>query len=122
MEADAALIREILARECETVTSYEVLAARATDATTRSLILHLAHEEKEHIAECARYLARLDADYATFLKAPLRHTLEDGSTVEIPELPAQASEPTQSKPQAQWPPTSFTIGSLIERRRQETAR
>ena len=122
MEADAALIREILARECETVTSYEALAARATDATTKGLILHLAHEEKEHIAECARYLARLDADYAAFLNAPMRHTLADGTVLEIPELPAQGSEPPKSKPQPQWPPTSFTIGSLIERRRQETAR
>jgi rubrerythrin len=115
MESDAALIREILARECETVSSYEALAARATDPATRTLIQHLAREEKEHIAECAKFLARLDAEYADYLRQPLQHVLgapEPGAAMQAEEALRRGAVPA-TRPPASQPSLSWTIGSLI---------
>jgi rubrerythrin len=121
MESDAALIREILARECETVSSYESLATRATDPVTRTLILHLAREEKEHIAECAKFLARLDAEYAEHLRQPLQHVL--GAAESVPGTQAveslrQSAETRRPAPggSAAQPPVSWTVGSLMTAR------
>lgn len=107
MHPDASLIRIVLARECETVNEYEALAARAQDETTRNLLLHLAHEEKEHIAECALFLAQLDSAYKSFLEKPLDHALGGSTPIQAPK----PEEPTHPK----LSPYGFTVGSLIER-------
>ena len=73
---DADLIREVLARESETVTRYLHLAAQAEDPVTRDLILHLAKEEKEHIAECAKYLTLLDGAYRRYFERDLSTFLD----------------------------------------------
>jgi hypothetical protein len=125
MESDAALIREILARECETVNHYEALASRASDAATRALILHLAHEEKEHIAECAHFLTRLDPAYAEFFDKPLDRLLGKEAPA-VPSAPATGppaaapapAQPGPASPALATPPQAapaFTIGSLIDR-------
>jgi rubrerythrin len=115
MQADAALIREILARECDTVNLYEQMADRASDATTRTLILHLAREEKEHIAECARFLARLDADYAAYLEKPLGHAIDgEDAPAASPVEAAAPPRPPAALGAAAWQ-GHFTIGSLMQR-------
>ncbi len=95
--SDASLIRTILARECDTVNEYETLAAQAESEVIRNLILHLAKEEKEHIAECALVLARLDAEYRTYLAKPLSHVDEGfADDAVIASVQASAAAPLDS--------------------------
>lgn len=58
--------RTVLARELETISTYESLAAGAGEET-RALLSHLAAEEKEHVAEALALLRRLDAEQAAKL-------------------------------------------------------
>lgn len=57
---DIARIRQVLARELETISEYEELARAAESADVRAFFLHLAEEEKEHVAEAVYLLARFD--------------------------------------------------------------
>jgi hypothetical protein len=57
---DIARIRQVLARELETISEYEELARAAESNDVRAFFLHLAEEEKEHVAEATYLLARLD--------------------------------------------------------------
>lgn len=61
-DGDLALVRAVLARELETINEYEAFAQRAGDPTIRAFFLHLAKEEKEHVAEAMHLIHRLDAD------------------------------------------------------------
>jgi len=117
MSKDAAILRDVLARECDTVNHYESLAAKAEDRSVRELMLHLALEEKEHIAECARLLAHLDADYAEMLKKPLSHALGDHAPDQDSTIDLGSSTEQVATPEAGAPPQrlTFTIGSLIRR-------
>ncbi len=122
---DASILRDILARECDTVNEYVRLAEKATREDVRDLVLHLAKEEKEHIAECARLLAHLDDEYLEYLKKPLSHAIGDSAPPaqdlfeDSTETPAPAAPPPQGKGipgQGQAilaSPYHFTIGSLI---------
>jgi len=96
--SDANLIRTILARECDTVNEYEALAARAQDPKIRNLILHFAEEEKEHIAECALVLARIDSQYATYLNKSLTHIDEAWAEPNEPSEPNEPNEPATPNP------------------------
>ena len=127
--SDASIIRTILARECDTVNEYEILAAQAEDPRIRSLVLHLAEEEKEHIAECALLLARIDAEYARYLDKSLDHIDEmwneqEGSAEHAPTAPAHAAPQTTTAAPGPAPvmpsgtqitndPYARTIGSLF---------
>ena len=113
MSSDAAILREILARECETVNHYESLAARAESDSVRTLVLHLASEEKEHIAECARLLAHVDDEYAQMMAKPLAHALGEHA-VEAGAPPA-AEPPAPAHVPGASTRAGFTIGSLISR-------
>jgi hypothetical protein len=59
---DAARVRGVLTRELETISTYEALARAADGPEVRAFLLHLALEEKEHVAEATALLRRLDAD------------------------------------------------------------
>lgn len=118
MSPDASLIREIMARECDTVNHYVALAARAVDENVRALILHLAREEKEHIAECSRSLAALDPEYAQLLQKPFAHALDGGQDAQ----PAPPPSPPAAAPGLQHHTGAFTIGSLIVRAPQEKSK
>lgn len=58
---DIARIRQVLARELETISEYEELARAAESSDVRAFFLHLAEEEKEHVAEAVYLLARFDS-------------------------------------------------------------
>lgn len=57
---DAARVRSVLSRELETISHYEAMATRATLPGVRDFFLHLASEEKEHVAEAVAVLRSLD--------------------------------------------------------------
>lgn len=108
MADDATILRTVLAREAETVNEYEALAEAAESEEVRRLMLHIAREEREHIAVCVQYLARIDGDFKAHLDR------------EHPPLDAEGRKaPAPAAPAAPAPATpvlnAFTIGSLIER-------
>jgi hypothetical protein len=57
---DVARVRDALIRELETITRYEQLAAQADSPDVRNFFLHLANEEKEHVAEAVMLMRQLD--------------------------------------------------------------
>ena len=54
-------LRDVMARELETVSQYEAHAAAETDPEARALFQHLADEEKEHVSEVYEALLNKDA-------------------------------------------------------------
>ncbi|HEX8822868.1 MAG TPA: ferritin [Archangium sp.] len=61
LSSDVALVRRVLARELETINEYEAFARAASSPELRDFFLHLAAEEKEHVAEAVHMLRLLDA-------------------------------------------------------------
>lgn len=59
---DVARIRRVLARELDTISEYEQLAREAESPELRTFFLHLATEEKEHVAEATWLLGKLDPE------------------------------------------------------------
>ncbi len=57
-----ARLRDVMARELETISMYESYAEAETDPQMKTLFQHLADEEKEHVTEC--YEALLTRDVA----------------------------------------------------------
>jgi hypothetical protein len=60
--SDRARVRLVLMRELETINTYEEMAQRAEDSVVKNFFLHLALEEKEHVAEAVQMLQVLDGD------------------------------------------------------------
>src|SRR5687768_377525 len=58
---DAARVRHVLLRELETINTYEEFAKAAGSEELKQFFLHLADEEKEHVAEVTMILRKLDA-------------------------------------------------------------
>ena len=122
---DARLVRTVMARECDTVNEYYALAEQATSEAIRALLMHLADEEKEHIAECSLVLAKLDASYSHYLNKPIGHV--DPALAEDASAPSPASaaadddeEATSAEvtsldsgPTLSSRPTQLTVGSLF---------
>ena len=88
---DIARIRQVLARELETISEYEELARAAESSDARAFFLHLATEEKEHVAEAVFLLGKFDpSQQAQFAK--------DFSTAHFGTA-AAAPEPSPTAPQ-----------------------
>lgn len=68
---DVARIRQVLARELETINEYEAFAAASSDPEVRAFFLHLAAEEKEHVAEATQMLRMLDAGQDAHFLEPI---------------------------------------------------
>jgi rubrerythrin len=109
MSKDAQLIRTIMARECDTVNAYEAMAEEAEDESIRNLILHIAEEELEHIAECARVLEKLDPRYARMVKHVATHLDDNLNPIKSPSSTLSEKAPSKIKQ-----PEGFTVGSLIQ--------
>ena len=119
---DARLVRTVMARECDTVNEYYALAEQATSEAIRALLMHLADEEKEHIAECSLVLAKLDASYGHYLTKPIGHV--DPALADDASAPSQSSTADEeatsaevtsldSGPTLSSRPTQLTVGSLF---------
>lgn len=67
-------LRDVLARELETISMYEAYAEAETDPQMKTLFQHLADEEKEHVTEI--YEAILGRD------APQKKWAESGAHVQ----------------------------------------
>src|SRR3954453_18209218 len=97
IEDDLLLVRDVLARELETINSYLRLLRSAKSERVRAFLAHITDEEKEHVAEALEIIKELDPVQAALL--------ERGPHA---ALPATRS-PSQNSPQL---PQGFTVGSL----------
>ncbi|MEN3331787.1 MAG: hypothetical protein V7641_1152 [Blastocatellia bacterium] len=94
---DLLLVRDVLARELETINSYLRLLRSAKTERVRAFLAHITDEEKEHVAEALEIIKALDPVQAALL--------EHGSHAEPPAGPP----PSQILPDT---PPGFTVGSL----------
>jgi rubrerythrin len=110
MPSDVELVRQVLARELETINQYEQAAREADTELIRAFFRHLADEEKEHVAEAIQLLHQLDgAQRARASKVDVRLEHFGGA----PAHRAAAEHPAPPTPQAT---RSFTVGSLKRRK------
>jgi len=97
---DVQILREILARELETINNYQNLLGRARSAEVASFINHIIDEEKEHVAESMTLINSIDERQA------LRFTNSDhwreGNTDEV----------ANHQESAKRSEGAFTVGSL----------
>jgi rubrerythrin len=62
---DVVLLREILARELETINVYQSLLSRTNNPAVVEFIVHVMDEEKEHVAEAMEFINKLDPRQAS---------------------------------------------------------
>ncbi len=99
---DTALVRRVLARELDTINEYEAMAESAADPTIRAFLLHLAQEEKEHVAEAMALIRARDVD-------------QEAKSAAVDVRPDHFTTGTKSGAPTASPsglPRSFTVGSL----------
>ena len=99
-EEDLMLVRDILAREIETINTYLRLLDKARTEEIKTFLRHITEEEKEHVAEAVELIKRLDQSQAALL-SKADHWRETSAQTGIAEQPAsfQATK-------------SLTVGSL----------
>ena len=115
METDVQRLRQVLARELETVSHYESLAAAAERPEVRAFFLHLAAEEKEHVAEATQFLRHLDPEQEQQFQKPFSAAHFEGAPP-----PPGTGRPLTGARQALYatpaPPSphgeTLTVGSL----------
>jgi len=107
MPTDLELVRQVLARELDTINQYEQAAREAQSELIRAFFRHLADEEKEHVAEAIQLLHQLD-------EGQRRHALGvDVRPEHFGGAGGRAEAGTAARPRH-----TFTVGSL--KRRKET--
>ena len=99
---DVVLLRDILARELETINTYQSLLERARTNDVVEFISHIIDEEKEHVAEAMELINRIDPKQAARFGAGA-HYRSDASHY--------AASPTDDNGS-----TQFTVGSLRNNR------
>ncbi|MBX5483500.1 MAG: ferritin [Myxococcaceae bacterium] len=92
-DTDVARIRLVLMRELETISVYEALARQATSPEIRAFFEHLAGEEKEHVAEAAWLLRKLDPSQSALFDKPIAEGHFEG------RAPADVAPPPEPKVQ-----------------------
>ena len=100
-EEDLMLVRDILAREIETINTYQRLLSSAKTEEVKTFLRHITEEEKEHVAEAMELIMRFDQSQAALLGAA-NHWRE-------PDKAAATAQPQTASFQAT---KSLTVGSL----------
>ena len=98
-EDDLLLVRDVLARELETINSYLRLLRSAKSERVRAFLAHITDEEKEHVAEALEIIKEFDPVQAALLEHGSHATHSNG--------------PPAGRPPE--PPPTFTVGSLRKR-------
>lgn len=114
---DLGLLRSLLARELETINHYRLLASRAEEGDAREFFLHIVEEEKLHVADVLRAIARLDADQARLLESGYATGHAPGETptpkrADSPPPPVASPSRETSSPRLARTAGELTIGSL----------
>jgi hypothetical protein len=106
LSTDVALVRRVLARELETINEYEAHARAASTPELRDFFLHLAAEEKEHVAEAVHMLRLLDSGQEAHFARPVTAGHIQGAVEGRPSpAPAPAPAPASPPEPAAPPPT-----------------
>jgi hypothetical protein len=100
LSTDVALVRRVLARELETINEYEAHARVASTPELRDFFLHLAAEEKEHVAEAVHMLRLLDAGQEAHFNKPVVAGHFQGAIEGRPSPAPAAPAPTAPAPPA----------------------
>jgi rubrerythrin len=104
-EEDLMLVRDILAREIETINTYQRLLDRAQTEVVKTFLRHITEEEKEHVAEAVELIKQFDQSQAALL----------GKAGHWRETPAEINGggiATQGQPSSFQATKSLTVGSL----------
>lgn len=97
LTTDVARVRLVLSRELETISTYEELARQANTEEIRAFFLHLAAEEKEHVAEATFLLRKLDAAQDAHFAKPVDPAHFTGAKPDAPAPPpSEPSEPSKT--------------------------
>ncbi|QRK06155.1 ferritin [Archangium violaceum] len=106
LSTDVALVRRVLARELETINEYETHARASSSPEVRDFFLHLAAEEKEHVAEAVHMLRLLDAGQEAHFNKPVVAGHFQGAiegqpsappaATPIPAAPAEPAQPARN--------------------------
>jgi hypothetical protein len=99
---DLIIVREVLAREIETINFYQTLGARANSDEVRDSLSHITDEEKEHVAEALALIKVMDPVQARFLETG--HLPRHDKAAPAPAPAVEAARPE--------PAAGFTVGSL----------
>ena len=100
---DLIILREILARELETINVYQNLAGRTGNPDVTAFINHIAEEEKEHVAEAMEFINQMDSSQASRFGA----TAHWRQSNDVSDNSSSNSMDSQGQ--------SFTVGSLREK-------
>ena len=114
-----ARLRDVLARELETINQYELYAGAETDPGARTLFQHLANEEKEHVVEVYEALMEHDDAQRAWADSPharaiREHRIGDLQQPAAPIAPSPSPGPGPGAPPAPFRP-GLTVGSLLGR-------
>ena len=104
---DTMLLRDILARELETINNYQNFLSRAQSPEVREFIAHIIEEEKEHVAESMELIKEFDPAQAALF--------EEGSHWKKETLLPDSSKtyrPSRTHPEPDNRILPFTVGSL----------
>ncbi|HSP81752.1 MAG TPA: ferritin [Myxococcaceae bacterium] len=92
---DVSLIRRVLARELETINEYEASARASQNPQVRAFFLHLAEEEKEHVAEAVHMLRLLDAGQEAHFARPVAEGHFEGAAPRASSVPVPVAPPLE---------------------------
>ena len=115
---DVARIRLVLARELETINEYEAFAAAASHPEVRAFFLHLAAEEKEHVAEATQMLRMLDAGQDAHFLEPIapghfQQALAGKQPAPPPPAPSVAPDNNHGRRALAEPPSTITPERVV---------
>jgi hypothetical protein len=101
LSSDVALVRQVLARELETINEYESFARASTSPEVRDFFLHLASEEKEHVTEAIHMLRLLDTGLDALFSKPIAEGHFQGAIAgEKPPAAPPPAPPPEPAPMA----------------------
>lgn len=103
MPDDVSRVRLVLMRELETINDYEELARQAESPDVRAFFLHLAQEEKEHVAEATFLIRKLDAGQEQQFQKDFQGGAHFGGAPAAAAAPAAPATPA---------PSSFDLGAI----------
>jgi len=73
--SDQDILRRDITAEADAITLYIRQADKAKDDKVKKLLIKIANEEKEHMAEFVNLLKMMDSTFDSEMKKPLEHML-----------------------------------------------
>jgi rubrerythrin len=107
---DQPLIRDLIARELETINNYADLMRRSESEEARLFFKHVLDEENEHITEGVEILRQLDPEQAAILDKGGHARSPKPENISIPVVTRSSEMREKSLPPEIR--NEFTVGSL----------